>query len=56
MDTDERLDRLAALVEKMTGRTEAVTHSVELLASNAESRPKTALHGWKRKSPPLQTE
>ena len=41
MDTDERLDRLAALVEKMTGRTEAVTHSVELLASmqiEAENR------------------
>ncbi len=41
MNTDERLNRLAALVEKLTERTEAVTHSVELLASmqiEAESR------------------
>jgi uncharacterized coiled-coil protein SlyX len=41
MNADERLDRLTALVEKLTQRTEAVTHSVELLAGmqiEAENR------------------
>lgn len=43
MDIEERLDRLTALVERLAERTEAVTHSVELLASmqiEAENRVK----------------
>lgn len=43
MNTEERLDRLTALVERLAERTEAVTRSVELLASmqiEAENRVK----------------
>lgn len=33
MNTEQKLDRLTALVEKLAERTEALTQSVELLAS-----------------------
>ena len=43
MNTEEKLDRLTVLVERLAERTGAVTHSVELLASmqiEAENRVK----------------